>query len=83
MSRLLHIGPLCHKYVGVCGHIGVDDRENLETYSNSVAKNTSETDIFPHGPKSLLTSIMGVFVGFSCIFLLGILIFKGLTVRCL
>jgi hypothetical protein len=24
---------------------------------------------------------MGVFVGFSCIFLLGILIFKGLTAR--
>jgi len=28
----------------------------LETYSNSAFKNTSETDIFPHGAKSLLTS---------------------------
>jgi hypothetical protein len=27
--------------------------------------------------------IIGVFVGFSCIFLLGILTFKGLTVQCL
>jgi len=30
--------------------------EILETNLNSVPKNTSETDIFPHGPKSLLTS---------------------------
>jgi hypothetical protein len=28
-----------------------------------------------------LKKIIGVFVGFSCIILLGILIFKGLTVR--
>ena len=35
------------------------DREILETYSNSASKNTSETDIFPHGPKSLLTSVIG------------------------
>jgi len=53
-------------YVGVCNHIvwcnakGVGDREILETYSNSASKNTSETDIFPHGPKSLLTSVMGL-----------------------
>jgi len=33
------------------------DKEILETYSNSASKNTSETDIFPHGPKSLLTSV--------------------------
>jgi hypothetical protein len=37
----------------------VGDREILETYSNSASKNTSETDIFPNGAKSLLTSIMG------------------------
>ena len=34
------------------------DREILETYLNSASKNTSETDIFPHGPKSLLTSVI-------------------------
>ena len=34
------------------------DREIRETYSNSASKNTSETDIFPRGPKSLLTSVM-------------------------
>ena len=36
----------------------VGDREILETYTNSASKNTSETDIFPHGPKSLLTSVI-------------------------
>ena len=34
------------------------DREILETYLNSASKNTSETDIFPHGTKSLLTSLI-------------------------
>ena len=38
----------------------MSDREILETYSNSTSKNTSETDIFPHGPKSLLTSVIAV-----------------------
>jgi hypothetical protein len=33
--------------------------------------------------KILLSSVIGVFVGFSRIFLLRILIFKGLTARCL
>jgi hypothetical protein len=32
---------------------------------------------------SLDTIIISVFVGFSCIYLLDILIFKGLTVLCL
>jgi hypothetical protein len=32
-------------------------REILETYLNSLSKSTSETDIFPHGTKSLLTSL--------------------------
>jgi len=32
-------------------------REILETYLNSAPKNTSETDIFPHGKKFLLTSV--------------------------
>jgi hypothetical protein len=36
----------------------VGDREILETYLNSASKNTSETDIFPHGAKSLLTSVI-------------------------
>jgi hypothetical protein len=38
----------------------VGDREILEKYKNLVSKNTSETDIFPHGPKSLLTSVIFV-----------------------
>jgi len=37
----------------------VGDREILETYSDSASKNTTETDIFPHGPNSLLTSVIG------------------------
>jgi len=36
----------------------VGDREILETCLNSVSKNTSETDIFLHGIKSLLTSVI-------------------------
>jgi hypothetical protein len=36
----------------------VGDREILVTYSNSASKNTSETEIFPHGAKSLLTSVI-------------------------
>ena len=36
----------------------MDDGEILETYLNSASKNTSETDIFHHGPKSLLTSVI-------------------------
>jgi len=36
----------------------VGDREILETYLNSASKNTSETDIFPHGIQSLLTSVI-------------------------
>ena len=39
------------------GAKGVGDREILETYLNSASKNTSETDIFPHGPKSFLASV--------------------------
>jgi hypothetical protein len=38
---------------------GVGDRVILETYLNSGSKNTSETDIFPNGTKSLLTSVIG------------------------
>jgi len=36
----------------------VGDREILETYLNSESKNTSEIDNFPHGTKSLLTSVI-------------------------
>ena len=65
-SRLPPTGPQELTYVGVCGHIvwcnakGVGDREILVTHSNSASKNTSETDIFPHGPKSLLTSVISL-----------------------
>jgi len=38
----------------------VGDREILEIYSNSASKNTPETVIFPHGSKSLLTSVIAV-----------------------
>jgi len=37
---------------------GVGDREILKTHLNSASKNTTETDIFPHGTKSLLTSVI-------------------------
>jgi hypothetical protein len=40
------------------GAKGVGDREILETYSNSASKDTSETDIFPQGTKSLLTTVI-------------------------
>jgi len=36
---------------------GVGDREILQTYLNSVSKNTSETDIVSHRTKFLLTSV--------------------------
>ena len=36
------------------------DREILEKYLNSASNNTLETDIFPHGTKSLLTSVIYV-----------------------
>jgi hypothetical protein len=41
-------------------HVG--DREILETYLNSVSKNTSETDVFPHGTKLLLTSVINLVI---------------------
>jgi len=36
----------------------VGDREILETHLNSASKNTPETDIFPHGTKSLLNNVI-------------------------
>jgi len=36
---------------------GVGDREIMETHLISASKNTSETDIFPDGTKSLLSSV--------------------------
>jgi hypothetical protein len=38
---------------------GVGDTEILETYLNSASKNTSETEFFPHGTKSLFTCVIG------------------------
>ena len=64
MPRLLPTDPQWLTYVGLCFHIvwcntkGVGDREILETYLNSASKNTWETDNFPHGTKSLLTSFI-------------------------
>jgi hypothetical protein len=46
-------------YLTWSGSMG--DREIPETYLNSAFKNTSETDIFPHGTKFLLTSVNGEF----------------------
>jgi len=43
----------------------VGDREILATYLNSEPKNTSETDIFPHGTKPLLTSVMSSVISIS------------------
>ena len=42
----------------------MSDREILETCLNSASKNTSEADIFPHGPKSLLTSVIIIITTF-------------------
>jgi len=50
----LHLHHLTHCHPGK----GVGDREFLEKYLNSASKNTSETEIFPHGIKSLLTSVI-------------------------
>ena len=45
----------------------MDDREIVETYLNSACKSTSETEVFPHGPKSLLTGVISEFVKGQCI----------------
>jgi hypothetical protein len=37
---------------------GLGEREILETYLKSSSKSTSEKDTFPHGTKSLLTSVI-------------------------
>jgi hypothetical protein len=55
----------------------VGDREFLETYLNSGSKNTSETDIFPHGTKSLLTSVMGRIMGAFIMFHEGFSVEEG------
>jgi hypothetical protein len=47
----------------------VGDREILETYLNPASKNTQETDIFPHGTKSLLTSVKLVFKKMGDVFI--------------
>ena len=63
-SKLPPTCPQWLTYVGLCFHIiwcnakGVGGREILGTYLNSAFKNTSETEIFPHGTKSLLTSLI-------------------------
>lgn len=52
---------------------GVSDREILETDLNSASKSTSETDVFPHGAKSLFTSAISDHL---------VLISKGCTLYC-
>ena len=79
MSRLPVTGPQWLTCVGFCFHIvwcntkGVGGREILETYLNSVSKNTSETTIFPHGTISLLTSVI---IWKLLLLLLAILVFN-------
>jgi hypothetical protein len=47
-----HLSVLAQKILALqLGAKDVDDTESLETYLNSAFKNTSETDIFPHGTK--------------------------------
>jgi hypothetical protein len=41
-------------------------REILETYLNSLFKNTSETDIFPYRTKSVLTSVISACCELNC-----------------
>jgi len=54
-----HLSVLAQKIPALYpGAKGVGDREILETYFKSASKNTSETNIFPLGTKSLLTSII-------------------------
>jgi hypothetical protein len=54
-----HLNVLVQKIPALYpGAKGVGDRETMETYLNSASKNTSETDIFPRGTKSLLTSVI-------------------------
>ena len=46
-------------------------REILETYLNLASKNTLETDIFPHGTKSLLTTVTDqIYLTLICYFIL-------------
>ena len=54
-----HLSVLAQKIPALWpGAKGVGDGEILETYLNSASKNTTEIDIFPHGTKSLLTSLI-------------------------
>ena len=53
-------------------------REILETYLNSGSKNTSEIDIFPHGPKSLLTNVICIGDGCLQIFITLVFYFQSM-----
>jgi hypothetical protein len=65
MSRQPPTCPQGLTYVGLCFHIVwcnkkvVGERETLKIYLNSASKNTSETNLFLDGTKSLLTSVIG------------------------
>jgi hypothetical protein len=58
VGSLRTIGMAKGGHIIWCNAKGMGDREILQTYLNSASKNTSETDIFPHGTKSLLTSVI-------------------------
>ena len=56
---ITHLSVLAQKIPALYpGAKGVANREILEICWNSASKNTPETDIFPHGTKSLLTSVI-------------------------
>jgi hypothetical protein len=59
------------------------DRGKLVLFLESAGQIYPETGLTFEAPKCVLANVNGVFVGFSHIFLLGISIFKGLTVQCL
>jgi hypothetical protein len=57
------------------------DRRRLVPFLESAGQIYPETGLTFGAPKCVLASEIGAFVGFSRIFLLGILIFKGLPAR--
>jgi hypothetical protein len=64
MFTLTPTGPTWLICIGFCFHIVwcnakvVGNRAILKIYLNSMSKNTSETDLFPHGTKTLLNSVI-------------------------
>jgi hypothetical protein len=65
ISCCCYLGLHLHQFTHCHSAKGVDDREILEIYLNSASKNTPETDIFPHGTESLLTSAISNICGLN------------------